>query len=477
MKFFGREAQLDDMLALWGKRVGSLCTCRGRRRIGKSTLVERFAQMSQARFIKIEGVRPRPGYTDEDERAAFAEQLTAQTDAESTPPSNWLNAFIRLNREIRDDERTVVLIDEISWLGHFEKTFADIVKIAWDNYWKKHDRLVVVLCGSVSGWIRENIIDNGAFFGRRSLDMVVRELPLAECAKFWGDAANRTDIREIIDVLSVTGGVPRYLEEVDPGLSAAENIRRMAFRGNGLLRTDFDEMFTDVVTRQPRLSSKALRALAGPPMGVSELADALGMERGGKLSAALVELEEAGLVGLDAGKNPETGAPVRDRRYRLKDNYARFYLRHIEPVKEAIDAGSYAFTSLDALDGWESVMGYAFENLVVNNWPELVRPLHLGRALIESAAPWRRAKAKGRPGVQADLLIQTRRALCVVEVKRQREIGREVIDEVAEKVRRIPRREGTSVKTALVYEGHLAPIVEADGYFDAIVPFRQLLGV
>ena len=235
------------------------------------------------------------------------------------------------------------------------------------------------------------------------------KVSLAECAKFWGDAANRTDIREIIDVLSVTGGVPRYLEEIDPGLSAAENIRRMAFRGNGLLRTDFDEMFTDVVTRQPRLSAKALRALAGPPMGVSELADAL--------------------------------------------------------------------TTLDALDGWESVMGYAFENLVVNNWPELVRPLHLGRALIESAAPWRRAKAKERLGVQADLLIQTRRALCVVEIKRQREIGREVIDEVAEKVRRIPRREGTSVKTALVYEGHLAPIVEADGYFDAIVPFRQLLGV
>ena len=103
--------------------------------------------------------------------------------------------------------------------------------------------------------------------------------------------------------------------------------------------------------------------------------------------------------------------------------------------------------------------------------------MHLGRALIESAAPWRQSKAKGRLGVQADLLIQTRRALCVVEVKRQREIGREVIDEVAEKVRRIPRREGTSVKTALVYEGHLAPIVEADGYFDAIVPFRQLLGV
>ena len=477
MKFFGREDLLDELTSLWGKRVGSLCTCRGRRRIGKSTLVERFAERSGARFIKLEGIRPQPGYSNETELEAFAVQLAAQTGAESTIPGNWLNAFVRLDREIRDDGRTVVLIDEVSWFGHYDQTFADYAKIAWDNYWKKHDRLIVVLCGSVSGWIRENIIDNGAFLGRRSLDLVVRELPLAECVKFWGDAAERTDTREIIDVLSVTGGVPRYLEEIDPGLSAMENIRRMAFLEKSLLRIDFDEMFTDVVTHQQRLSAKVLRTLSGAPMSVSEISDALGIERGGKISSALAELSEAGLVAVEEGLNPGTGENARDRRFRLKDNYSRFYLRYIEPAKTSIDAGSYSFTTVDSLEGWQAVMGYAFENLVVNNWPELIRPLHLGRALILSAAPWRRPKSKEGRGVQVDLLLQTRRAIYVVEIKRQREIGRDVIDEVAAKVDLIPRRAGTSVKTALIYDGIVAPIVEADGYFDAIIPFRSLLKI
>ena len=185
-------------------------------------------------------------------------------------------------------------------------------------------------------------------------------------------------------------------------------------------------------------------------------------------------------------------------RYRLRDNYTRFYLKYIEPAKVSIDGGKFPFNGLDRLDGWESVMGLAFENLVVNNWPQLLKPLHLDAAQVVSAAPWRRAgsrktvPAKGgrkgvrgktekvvqdRKGVQVDLLLQTRRSVCVVEAKRQREIGREVIDEVAEKVRRIPSRDGMSVRTALVYEGTLAPVVEADGYFDAIVPFRQLLGL
>ena len=67
--------------------------------------------------------------------------------------------------------------------------------------------------------------------------------------------------REIIDVLSVTGGVPRYLEEIDPGLSAAENIRKLAFLPNSVLRVDFDDMFNDVITRQPKFASTVMRTL------------------------------------------------------------------------------------------------------------------------------------------------------------------------------------------------------------------------
>ena len=76
-----------------------------------------------------------------------------------------------------------------------------------------------------------------------------------------------------------------------------------------------------------------------------------------------------------------------------------------------------------------------------------------------------------------DLLIQTRRAICLVEIKRMREIGREIISDVDAKVRAIERPNGTSIRTALVYDGHLSPLVNADGYFDAIIPFKSLLGL
>jgi hypothetical protein len=64
-----------------------------------------------------------------------------------------------------------------------------------------------------------------------------------------------------------------------------------------------------------------------------------------------------------------------------------------------------------------------------------------------------------------------------VEIKRRREIGREVINEVDAKVRAIARPDGVSARAAIVYSGHLSPTVAAAGYFDAIVPFGKLLGI
>ena len=78
-------------------------------------------------------------------------------------------------------------------------------------------------------------------------------------------------------------------------------------------------------------------------------------------------------------------------------------------------------------------------------------------------------------GVQVDLLLQTNRSVYIVEVKRRNEIRHGVIDEVDEKVSRIKHRRGISFKTALVYDGGLAPTIEADGYFDAIIDIRELM--
>lgn len=475
--FYGREDLIDQLAGLWSKRVSSLVTCRGRRRVGKSTLIRRFAEKSHARFIKIEGERPDESTTRETELTTFAEQLAAQTGCDRTPPQDWLNAFVRLAREVNNRERTVILLDEISWLAFGENRFANILRMAWENYLKPHDRLIVVVCGSVSSWIKDEIIDNGSYMGRRSLDILVPELPLRDCVRFWGRDADRWSVNDIVDVLAVTGGIPRYLEELQTSLSAAENIRRLCFVPNAVLRIDFDEMFRDVITYEQKYTAQVLRCLVDGRRSVTDIAEMLGVEKGGRISVAVDQLVEAGFAAPDAGKNPETGADIREIRYRLRDNYARFYLKFIEPVKAMIDRDAYAFAEMSQLDGWDATLGLQFENLVLNNYRALLPFLHMDRVLVESAAPFRKTAAKGQ-GLQIDLLLQAKSSYMVVEIKRNRQkLGREVIDEVREKCRRLKHPKDIVLRTALVHAGELTRTVESDGYFDTIISAADLLGL
>ena len=309
---------------------------------------------------------------------------------------------------------------------------------------------------------------------------MLRELSLPECAEFWKPALADLAPREVFDVLSVTGGVPRYLEEVDPGLPAEENIRRLCFKKEGELFKDFDAIFNPMFGAGVLERRRILEMLADGPLSGAEMSQKLGLDRNGMLSDRLRELEEGGFIDSDPSLNPETGKEARVSRDRLRDNYTRFYLKYVMPRKSLIERGAYRFASLSALPEWNAVMGLQFENLIVNNAMDVATLMGIGNTTIESAAPYRNVRktrnGKSR-GCQIDLLVQTPKTAYVVEVKRRNEIGPEVEEEVRERMRRLPLRAGMSKRPVLVYDGRLDPVVEGSGFFAAIIPGRKLLGL
>lgn len=477
-KFIGRKDFLEDLESLWRKQTSSLVACRGRRRIGKSTLFREFSRLTAECCIEIEGLAPEKNMTDQDQLDGFAASLARETQTPLQKFTNWLDAFYCLDHAIDDKRRTVVVLDEISWMGGYNPLFPSILRKAWERYFHRHDKLIFVICGSVSAWIKENLLDSTGFAGRFSRDYVLPELSLDESVQFWGEAANRVAPRELLDVLSVTGGVPRYLEEVDPSLSADENIRRMCFVEDGPLFKDFNAIFSEVFGETSLVKADILRRLSAGAATCSELADRLGVERGGSLSRNLAELCEAGFIAKDDNVNPATGRKSKLARYRVGDNYTRFYLKYVEPHEGEIRSGRYGFGSLSCLAGWDVDKGLQFENLVANHAMALMPYLHLDGITVKSAAPFLLKGKRGeKKGVQIDLLVQTSRVVYLVEVKRRAHIGREIESEIAAKVDAFPKKRGVSIRTALVYDGELDAAVARSGVFDTIIPFSQLLGL
>ena len=464
--FLGREKELSSLRLLLEKPMASLVACRGRRRIGKSTLFREFARREKLGFISIEGLGPRKGQTNADQLRNFGERLAEQTRGKLLIPKTWPEAFRLLSKRIPKRGRQLVLLDEISWMGRHEPDFPGYLKNGWDDELKHHDNLILVVCGSVSSWVRRNMLDSATFGGRFSRDIVLKELPLRQCAEFWKDRRADLASRELLDVLSVTGGVPRYLEEVNPSLSAAENIRLMCFTPDGPLFKDFSAMFGEVFGDTVKVKGDILRALADGPLSLSEIAEAVGVERGGSLGASLDELVEAGFIAKDETLNPRTWKASRLAHYRLCDNYARFYLKYIEPHMADIKSGRYEFESLFELPGWQTIMGLQFENLVLNRVMDFKDALHLAGATVRSAAPYRTG---GTNAVQVDLLVQTDEVMYVVEIKRRKLIKADIVDEVKEKIGKIRRPSRISVRKAVIFAGELSPAVRRTGYFDAII--------
>ena len=474
-KFYGREQQLAKLDALWHKDASSLVVISGRRRIGKSTLVEEFAARSRCTFVELVGLAPDAKMTNQRQLDNFCERLAKATGMPEAKADCWPKAFDALAAAIGRRGRTIVFLDEVSWMGRYDSSFAAFLKNAWDTRFSRCEKLILVVAGSVSAWINRNIQRAKGFVGRISLDFTLGELPPDKCLQFWGAKAGRTSTRDVLDVLAVTGGVPKYLSEIDPRLTPDENIRRLCFDADGYLFKDFDRIFDDVFGSTLAVKKQILLALSEGPASSSELAEKFGCDSNGHLSDDLRELKEAGFVTDSQGMNPVTGKAVREIRYRLRDNYTRFYLRYVLPRREAIKGGFFEYVSLERLPGWDAIMGLQFENLVLNNISALAPLIGLAGKNVESAAPYFKRGGKSGGGVQIDYLVQLPHSVYVVEIKRKRMIGNSIVNEVQRKIERLDLPRNRSVRTVLVYEGELDPSVEADGFFDYVIPAERLL--
>lgn len=471
--FWGREKELERLRKLLQKNSSSLVVCKGRRRIGKSTLIAKFAEEAE-RFIEFQGLPPREGQTDQQQRDAFSKQLSKQSSLPEMNLDNWSQAFSLLYNSI-GDEKTVILFDEISWMAMKSKDFAGYLKIAWDTEFKRKPNVILVLCGSVSAWIENNIMKNTGFVGRVSLELQLTELSLQECNYFWDTRKERTSSREKLKLLSVTGGIPRYLEEIDYTVDADQNILDLCFQKEGLLFKEFRQIFDDIFSKETSIYKNIIRSLVEGDKTLSEVSEYVGQERGGRLGEHLENLIVSGFLMKYKVYKPNAKSANRSLLYRLKDNYLRFYFKYIENLSDNIENGLYEKSSLPEIIALDSIIGLQFETLVLNNLSQVCQVMKIPLASIISCAPFRQKKTKALPACQIDLLIQTKNSIYVCEIKFKKSIGIETIDEVKKKLELFAKIKNKSIRPMLIYEGELSKQVINEDFFDCCIDFGTLL--
>ena len=467
VKFIGRESEVEKLRRFKRKDMASLIVIRGRRRIGKSRLIEEFAEEFSRSFI-FTGLPPEEKVTAETQRQEFITQMQQQ-QIPRLGYDDWSDLFLDLAKHCQKGE-VLIALDEITWMGSKDPAFLGKLKTAWDRYFKKNPELVLIISGSDSSWIQENILSSTGFVGRISYRLKLEELPLQSCHHFFSADASPY---EMFKVLSVTGGIPRYLEEIKPKSSAERNICDLCFDSGGLLFNEFKQLFSSLFSQRGSTYTLILNSVKNGARTVKEIASALNRKPGGDLSHYLEDLIQAGFIQKFRQwhlTNPRAGELYR---YRIRDNYTRFYLKFIEPLYEQIEENGSAELPI----GWHTILGLQFESLVVNHSKELHHLLKIPDPELICAGPYFQTKTEKREGCQVDYLIQTKfdtLYLCEVKFSRK-ELSPDVITEVEEKIRRLERPKSMSIRPILIHVNGVTDELLARDYFANIIDFSDFL--
>ena len=472
-KFIGRHEELKLLEGLLLKQSSSLVVVYGRRRIGKSRLIEEFA--GGYKFVSFSGLFPEKETTKQDQLNEFSERFKEQFGKETGLLTDWASAFQQLASRTRKG-RVIILLDEITWMSHEDPNFLGKLKNAWDMELKKNDQLMLVLCGSVSVWIEKNLLSHRGFYGRISLKLRLRELPLNDCAQFWNNQGGNTSDYEKFKILSVTGGIPKYLEEIRLDQSAEENIKRLCFSRHGLLFDDYQYIFVSLLERDSQYYQEIVKILDQQSLERNEILKKLSVDSSGVLSDYLDELTISGFLQRDYTWHLKSEKTAKLSKYRLSDNYLRFYTKYIFPNTEKIETDQFSDHSISSLPAWSSIMGLQIENLVLNNKKQIKSLLGVYPDEVVNDGPFFQRKTERQKGCQIDYLVQTKfGVLFLCEIKFAfKGIRANVITEVQEKIDRLSLPKNFSIKPVLIHVGDVYDEVLESNYFSKIIDIAEL---
>jgi AAA+ ATPase superfamily predicted ATPase len=411
-RMIGRKKEVEILANAYGSKKPELVALFGRRRVGKTYLIGSFFQGK----IDFELTGLKDG-TKEQQLRNFAYSLKdAQKTAELPPPPiDWLEAFHQLKAYLESlensEKRKVIFIDELPWMASGKSDFLTGFSYFWNSYAAKTN-IVVVICGSATAWMIQKIInDKGGLHNRVTRRIHLQPFTLSETEAYFQERHIALDRYQLLLLYMTMGGIPHYLGQVESGKSVVQNIDDICFQPQGLLRTEFDNLYGSLFNNPDRYES-IISALSSTWKGMSrtEVIAKTKILDGGGLTTMLQELEQSGFI----SSYIPFGKKKKDTLFRLTDCYSLFYLKFIRdiPAKETI-----SWQSLSQTQAWITWSGYAFENICFQHVDNIKAALGIA-GVNTNQYSFLAKPTEENEGTQIDLLIDRQdNVISLCEVK------------------------------------------------------------
>lgn len=397
--FIAREEELKILKHQLILKNSSLIAVYGRRRIGKTETIRHFIKENNLTSIEITGVYGAVKRTQIDGMVRKITRASKGLIKSKQKIKNWDEVFYLLEEYIESlqDNKKIIFLDEFPWLDTHKSGFLSAFSLFWNDFCTRRNDIILIICGSAASYMINKVIKNSkTLHNRVTCKLNMQQFNLTSTKKFIEAKGCRYSAKSIVDTYIVIGGVAKYINDLDCTNGQIENINSACFDKNGLLVTEYQELYESLFTSS-HWHYKVMNLLSNKWSGYIQK-DILKLI---KASASVTKdtIEELELSGFITSVT-KFGQIKRDKVYRATDCFSYFYNKWMKDGK--ISSWQNTATS----QKYRIWSGFAFENICHMHTFEIKKAL--GVSGIDSKTHyWQYVpKNKDDRGAQIDMLIE-----------------------------------------------------------------------
>ena len=399
-KIIGRTIECEKLQNCLNANTSQLVIVYGRRRVGKTFLINQFFDDEFA--FKVTGIYSKP---KEMQLQAFTSSINLYFHDNLEVPKNWIEAFnilrIKLS-EYSKDKKMVLFFDEFPWFDTQKSDFLPAFEWFWNDWGCAKDNIICIVCGSATSWMVEHIDHNkGGLFNRQNLRLYLEPFNLYETKQFllknnieWSDY-------DIAECYMIMGGIPFYLSQLSNQYSLNKNIDELFFKKHGALWDEFDHLYSTLFSNS-KMYIKIVEILSSKKIGLTrqEISEKSGLSPNGNLSKILDNLVNSGFV----RSYLFYGNKKKQSLFQLCDYYTLFYFKFLR--KNAGHDENFWSNSYDnaSTKAWR---GFIFEQICKDHIQQIKQKLGIA-GVLSSESAWFVKSDEENDGAQVDMLIDRR---------------------------------------------------------------------
>lgn len=329
-KFIDREAEMKTLEQEYKREGSALVILYGRRRVGKTTLISEFIKNKKALFFLA---------SEESEvqnRNAFKEKAAAFIKSDllmDASVSSWDTIFKAI-MDTSFDTKPVIVIDEFQYIGKSNPAFPSVFQRIWEEI-LKNKSVMVILCGSLISMMESQTLNyDSPLYGRRTAQIKLKQIPFRYYKQFFPGKNENV----LVEMYSVTGGVPKYIELFSESDNIYEAIEQSILNPSGYL---YDEPYFLLQQEVSEIGSyfSLIKAIAAGNSKLSAISTVL-ETKATSLTKYLKTLIDLDILEREVPVTEDNPEKSKKGLYKIKDNYLRFWFAFVYPNLSFIESGN-----------------------------------------------------------------------------------------------------------------------------------------